>query len=154
MLQGYSKSYRYDNFNRAVRAQYSKYAYEEYIYNEAEELVKKSTSQVETTYYLDDYELVVKKDKDKFLEILCKSGINYKVNVHDYCLMDNHYHLLVQTTSSNLSLFMRQINSNYAIYFNKKYKRSGHLWQGRYKSYYIIEERYLYTLFKYIEHNQ
>ena len=55
--------------------------------------------------------------------------------------------------SENLSLFMRQINSNYAIYFNKKYKRTGHLWQGRYKSWYIVEEQYLYDLFRYIEHN-
>ncbi len=67
--------------------------------------------------------------------------------------MDNHYHLLIETTSGNLSLFMRQINANYAIYFNKKYKRVGHLWQGRYKSWYIINEDYLYTLFRYIEHN-
>jgi REP element-mobilizing transposase RayT len=93
------------------------------------------------------------KDKEKFLEILCKSCHIYKVNIHDYCLMDNHYHLLIETTSQNLSLFMRQINANYAIYFNKKYKRVGHLWQGRYKSWYIINEEYLYTLFRYIEHN-
>jgi len=93
------------------------------------------------------------EDKEKFLEILCKSCHTYKVNVHDYCLMDNHYHLLIETTSQNLSLFMRQINGNYAIYFNKKYKRVGHLWQGRYKSWYIINEEYLYTLFRYIEHN-
>ena len=93
------------------------------------------------------------EDKEKFLEILCKSCHTYKVNVHDYCLMDNHYHLLIETTSQNLSLFMRQINANYAIYFNKKYKRVGHLWQGRYKSWYIFNEAYLYTLFRYIEHN-
>ena len=67
--------------------------------------------------------------------------------------MDNHYHLLAETTAENLSLFMRQINANYAIYFNKKYKRTGHLWQGRYKSWYIIQQEYLYTLFRYIEHN-
>ena len=93
------------------------------------------------------------EDKEKFLEMLCKACRVYKVNIHDYCLMDNHYHLLIETTSENLSLFMRQINSNYAIYFNKKYKRTGHLWQGRYKSWYIINETYLYTLFRYIEHN-
>ena len=93
------------------------------------------------------------EDKEKFLEILCKSCNTYKVNVHDYCLMDNHYHILIETTSQNLSLFMRQINANYAIYFNKKYKRTGHLWQGRYKSWYIINEEYLYSLFRYIEHN-
>ena len=67
--------------------------------------------------------------------------------------MDNHYHLLVETTSENLSLFMRQINSNYAKYFNKKYKRTGYLWQGRYSSWYITNEQYLYDLFRYIEHN-
>jgi hypothetical protein len=59
---------------------------------------------------------------------------------------------MIETTSENLSLFMPQINSNYA-YFNKKYKRTGHLWQGRYKSWYIVKEQYLYDLFRYIEHN-
>jgi REP element-mobilizing transposase RayT len=93
------------------------------------------------------------EDKYKFLEIMCKSCEIYKVNIHDYCLMDNHYHLLIETTSENLSLFMRQINSNYAKYFNKKYKRSGYLWQGRYSSWYITDEKYLYDLFRYIEHN-
>jgi len=48
---------------------------------------------------------------------------------------------------------MRQVNSNYAIYFNKKEKRSGHLWQGRFKSWYIVNEDYLYTLIRYIEQN-
>ena len=93
------------------------------------------------------------QDKEKFLEILCKACRIYKVNIHDYCLMDNHYHILIETSSENLSLFMRQLNSNYAIYFNKKYKRSGHLWQGRYKSWYIFNQEYLYSLFRYIEHN-
>ena len=93
------------------------------------------------------------EDKEKFLEILCKACNIYKVNVHDYCLMDNHYHLLIETTSENLSLFMRQINSNYAKFFNKKYKRTGYLWQGRYNSWYIVDERYLYDLFRYIEQN-
>jgi len=93
------------------------------------------------------------EDKEKFLSILCKACHDYKVNVHDYCLMDNHYHLLVETTSDNLSLFMRQLNSNYAIYFNKRHHRTGHLWQGRYQSWYIIDQAYLYSLFRYIEHN-
>ncbi len=94
-----------------------------------------------------------KRDKDQFLQIVCKASKVYKVNVHDYCLMDNHFHLLVELTLENLSLFMRQINSNYAIYFNKKYDRSGHLWQGRFKSYYVLDEHYLFTLYKYIEQN-
>ena len=93
------------------------------------------------------------EDKNKFLQIVCKACKIYKVNVHDYCLMDNHYHLLIQTTSENLSLFMRQVNSNYATYFNKKYKRSGYLWQGRYRSWYIVNDEYIYGLFRYIEQN-
>jgi hypothetical protein len=56
-------------------------------------------------------------------------------------------------TRSDLSRFMRQLNMNYAIYFNKKYDRVGHLWQGRYKSWYVTDEAYLYTLMLYIEQN-
>ena len=85
-------------------------------------------------------------DKNKFLEILCKACKLHKVDIHAYCLMGNHYHLLIETSLENLSLFMRQVNSNYAIYFNKRYKRVGHLWQGRYKSWYIINDDYLYSL--------
>ena len=94
-----------------------------------------------------------REDREVFLDILCKACENYKVNVHEYCLMDNYYHLLIETTQENLSLFMRQLNSNYAIYFNKKNSRVGHLWQGRYKSWYVYDEDYLYKLFRYIEHN-
>ena len=67
--------------------------------------------------------------------------------------MSNHYHLLIEITHENLSKFMRQLNMNYAIYFNKKYKRSGHLWQGRFQSWYVTDEAYLYTLMLYIEQN-
>jgi len=67
--------------------------------------------------------------------------------------MPNHYHLLLQTHQENLSKCIRQINMQYAIYFNKKYQRSGHLWQGRFKSWYVTDEAYLYTLILYIEQN-
>jgi len=94
-----------------------------------------------------------KEDYEKFEELLCTYSPSYGVTVHNYCLMSNHYHLLIEITQTNLSLFMRQINMNYAIYFNKKYKRSGHLWQGRFKSWYVTDEAYLYTLMCYIEQN-
>jgi len=67
--------------------------------------------------------------------------------------MDNHYHLLNEMQKENISTFMRLINANYAKYFNKKYRRSGHLWQDRYKSRYITSEEYLYMLMRYIEYN-
>ncbi|MBD3809708.1 MAG: transposase [Sulfuricurvum sp.] len=93
------------------------------------------------------------EDYDMFLIIVCKACKNYRVILHDYCLMSNHYHLLIESELENLSLFMKHINSNYAIYVNKKYKRSGHFWQGRFYSRYINDEAYFYTLVKYIEHN-
>ena len=92
-------------------------------------------------------------DKDMFLQIINKTATIHKVSLHDYCLMDNHYHLLIETQTENLSTFMRIVSANYSQYFNKKYKRSGHLWQDRYKSKYIISDEYLYTLVRYIENN-
>ena len=92
-------------------------------------------------------------DYEMFLKIVCKACRVYGVVLHDYCLMSNHFHLLVETTRENLSSFMKQINSNYAIYANKKQKRSGHFWQGRYYSRYINSENYYYTLIRYIEQN-
>jgi len=93
----------------------------------------------------DDYEV--------FLGIVCKACKAYGVVLHDYCLMSNHFHLLVETSRENLSPFMKHINSNYAIYANKKQKRSGHFWQGRFYSRYIHSEAYYYTLIRYIEQN-
>ncbi len=92
-------------------------------------------------------------DKEMFLQIINKTATIHKVILHDYCLMDNHYHLLIETEKENISVFMRIVNANYAKYFNKKYKRSGHLWQDRYKSKFITSDEYLYVLIRYIEYN-
>ena len=99
---------------------------------------------------------VVYKDKDDFemfLNVLCTACQLYNVQLHGYVLMSNHYHLLIETKDENLSRFMKHVNASYAIYFNKKYKRSGHLWQGRFKSWYVTDESYLYALIGYIENN-
>lgn len=92
-------------------------------------------------------------DKEKFLEFLDTSRSIYQFIVHSFCILDNHYHLMLQTSGSNLSLAMRYINSRYAEYFNHKYSRVGPLWQGRYKSWYINDERYCWLLLRYIEMN-
>jgi REP element-mobilizing transposase RayT len=98
---------------------------------------------------------VFKNDEDytMFTTLLCQACEHFDVHLHSYCLMPNHYHLLIETKTENLSQFMRQVNGHYAIYFNRKYKRSGHLWQGRFKSWYVTDENYLYTLIRYIEQN-
>lgn len=92
-------------------------------------------------------------DKAKFIQIVGSICKEYRFNIHSFALMSNHYHLLVENKKENLSDGMRQINSQYASYFNKRYARTGHLWQGRYKSWYVMDESYLFTLFKYIESN-
>jgi len=89
-------------------------------------------------------------DYEYFEELMCFHMKGYGITLHNYCLMSNHYHLLIEITQENLSKFMRQLNMNYAIYFNKKYKRVGHLWQGRFKSWYVTDEAYL---MHYIEQN-
>ena len=92
-------------------------------------------------------------DYEYFEELLEKYTKDFNITMHNYALMTNHYHLLIETHQTNLSKFMRQINANYAIYFNKKYKRVGHLWQGRFKSWFVTNKAYLYTLIIYIEQN-
>ncbi len=93
------------------------------------------------------------EDKDKFLQIVCEISKHYDFIIHQYVVMDNHYHILLENKRENLSAGMRQINSTYAQYFNKKYKRVGHLWQDRFKSWYVFDEEYLFTIFKYLEFN-
>ncbi len=92
-------------------------------------------------------------DYEYFEELMCFYAKSYGITIHNYCLMSNHYHLLIEISQENLSKFMKQLNMNYAIYFNKKNKRVGHLWQGRFKSWYVTNEAYFYTLMLYIEQN-
>ena len=95
--------------------------------------------------YVDD------EDRMEFLNIIQESSEVYRFRVHTYVLMDDHYQLLIETKDLNLSLLMRQINGRYSMYYNKKYKRVGPLWQGRFKSWYIHDIVYLKTLLKHIE---
>ena len=92
-------------------------------------------------------------DYAMFLHLLCEMCTRFEMKLHSYCLMSNHYHLLLESKNDNLSEAMRFLNSRYAVYFNTRLKRVGHLWQGRYKSWYVSDEVYLYSLIKYIEFN-
>ncbi len=73
-----------------------------------------------------------KRDLVKYLEYLESATIRYDAVIHSYCLMDNHYHLFLETPSGNLPRIMRHINGAYTTYFNAKRARSGHLFQGHY----------------------
>jgi putative transposase len=93
------------------------------------------------------------RDREKFLEYLESSVVRYGAIIHAYCLMNNHYHILLETPSGNLSQVMQHINGAYTNYFNAKRKRSGHLFQGRYKAILIEADEYASELSRYIHLN-
>ena len=92
-------------------------------------------------------------DKGYFIKQLkdTTKGMNYRI--FGYVLMDNHYHLLVQTLDKKLQEIMHQINNKYSKYFNSKYERVGHVFQGRYKAIVVQDERYLVEVLRYIHQN-
>ena len=94
-----------------------------------------------------------KRDREKFLEYLESATQRYDARIHTYCLMDTHYHLLLETPSGNLSQIMRHINGAFTTYFNVKGDRSGHLFQGRYKAILVDIDEYAKELSRYIHLN-
>jgi len=97
----------------------------------------------EAIYLTDD-------DRNAYLETLGKMCDRHNWTVHAYCLMDNHYHILVETPDSNLSKGMRQLNGVYTQYFNRTHQRVGHVYQGRYKAIIVQKEAYLLEVARYI----
>ena len=93
------------------------------------------------------------KDYKAFLNVLSHACGVYGVNVVAYCLMENHYHLLVHTPRANLPDFMRQVNGVYTQIFNQRYKTDGSLFRGRYKANVVQEGSYLMRLIRYIHRN-
>ena len=96
---------------------------------------------------------IKEKEYKIFLSTLKKACEDYQVIVHAYCLMSNHYHLLIQTPLGNLSAFMRQINGVYAQIYNKMNDKEGSLFRGRYRSILIQDGVYLLRVMKYIHLN-
>lgn len=92
-------------------------------------------------------------DFKKFFYYLGVVWERYKLIIYSYVLMNNHYHLLMETPQANLSRAIRDLNGHYTIYFNRKYKRIGHLFQGRYKAILVDKENYLLELSRYIHLN-
>ena len=94
-----------------------------------------------------------RRDREQFLSYLQSATERYGAAIHAYCLMSNHYHLLLETPEGNLSQIMRHINGAYTTYFNVKRKRAGHLFQGRYKAIIVDADAYAAGLSKYIHLN-
>lgn len=93
------------------------------------------------------------KDREKFLAYLESAVTRYGAVIHAYCLMGNHYHLLLETPEGNLSQIMRHVNGAYTSYFNVKRKRAGHLFQGRYKAILVEADEYAAELSRYLHLN-
>jgi putative transposase len=94
-----------------------------------------------------------KRDREKFLSYLESASQRYRAVIHIYCLMNNHYHLLMETPSGNLSQIMRHINGAYTTYFNIKHQRSGHLLQSRYRAILVDMDEYAQEVSRYIHLN-
>ncbi len=92
-------------------------------------------------------------DNEKFLQYLTEAKKKYGILIHCYVLMTNHYHLIIETPEANLSKAMHYINGSYTSYINIKRKRSGHLFQGRYKAILVAKDSYLVELSRYIHLN-
>lgn len=90
------------------------------------------------------------RDRKQFLSILGEVCKRYNWICHAYCLMSNHYHLLIETPDGNLSKGMRQLNGVYTQYFNRQHSRVGHVFQGRYKAILVDKSSYLLELARYI----
>ena len=96
---------------------------------------------------------LTKDDYYTFIDMMCEYADRFDIEIDNYCLMSNHYHILLKIIKPTLSKYMKELGMQYAVYFNNKYNRSGHLWQGRFKSWYITNEIYLYSVMRYIEQN-
>jgi putative transposase len=109
-------------------------------------IINRGNMRMEVFNNRDDYEY--------FLELLKQASKRENVEIHAYCLMPNHFHLLLVPKEANsLSRFMQWVMTSYVRYYHKKNKTSGHIWQGRYKSFIVEKESYYITLIQYIESN-
>lgn len=91
--------------------------------------------------------------KKTFLEVINKTINIYGIEIHAYCLMDNHYHLIIHTPRANISDAMKYMNSNYARFVNVTMNRDGPLFKGRFKSIIVSDDEYLIQLSRYIHLN-
>ena len=93
------------------------------------------------------------EDKEFYLKILKKYSSMHHCSIYAYCLMDNHVHIYINPKGFDISTFMHCLNTSYVCYYNKKYNRHGHLFQGRFASRIVDSDKYSLTLSAYIHNN-
>lgn len=92
-------------------------------------------------------------DKKFFIAKLKKYSTELKIRVYAYCLMNNHVHILIGEANDGMGLMIQKIANSYVSYFNLKYDRCGHLFQGRYKSEPVVDDEQFKTVYRYILQN-
>lgn len=93
------------------------------------------------------------KDRQRFVETVAEMVERFGVRVHAYCLMPNHYHLLVGTPAANLSQAVGWLQVTYTVRFNRRWRRIGHLFQGRFKAQLVEADEYARWLVEYVHLN-
>ena len=97
---------------------------------------------------------IEEEDFAKYLDLLRHYKREYGFKLYGYCLMPNHVHLILEVEDGiDLSKIMQGLNQAYTLWFNKKYEKVGHLWQGRYKSMVIQKNKYMLDCLEYVELN-
>ncbi len=92
-------------------------------------------------------------DRRKFLNLIAEGVDKFGVEIHAFCLMGNHYHLLARTPEPNLDKFMHMVGFKYVRYFNDRYTLDGPLWRSRYHPLPVENEAYATTVLRYIHRN-
>ena len=93
------------------------------------------------------------RERELFVETLGECARLHQLRVHAWCLMPNHYHLIVGTPRGNLSQAMGWLQTTFTVRFNRQRRRSGHLFQGRFKAHLIDTDEYATTLLRYVHLN-
>lgn len=94
-----------------------------------------------------------REDKQRFINIMINKKMNGSFSLYGYCIMDNHYHLLIKEEKEGLATIMKMINAAYAVYYNDRYEGVGHVFQDRYRSEAINNDSYLLGVIRYIHNN-
>ena len=101
-----------------------------------------------------EYIFETNEEKNKYLKLINSEEKNLEIKILSYCVMSNHSHILINTQSTNdMATFMHKINTQYAVYYNKKHVRTGYVFKNRYKSQAIMSVNHLYRCIDYINEN-
>jgi putative transposase len=93
------------------------------------------------------------KDRQKYISIMTKYKDICQYELYGYCLMPNHVHLLIKESVQTVSQVMQRMGTSYVYWYNQKYERAGHLFQGRFRSEVVEDDRYLLVVLRYIHQN-